>query len=465
MRNHVVMAAMGLWQVAAYAKAEPSFAWADAERELKGRRRHKRRTLPSWLDDLEEYRQQTDTDSFGLGDVSSEDPDRDDNNNKQYHDTPESGELLAPFIDFQGKGGGSSPKQWSKGGGSPSDQWGNGRYPDKGGKGKSKGSGKGKEKSAKDKKGKGHGGEKSKKGKGKGKGYYDEKKPMPRPTRPIRPPPRPVPQPQPTPIRPVLPSAPTRPRPIIPPVATLRPVTAPMATTAPVPPPMRRPLQTRSPIVPTRRPVVRPTMSPTTRIVQTIPPTATATMTAPASAVDQVPIVPYYIAFVAPLADREPTEDEYLLIAQLTTLYFEEIFAALYENDPAVTFLRVQSNLTNTKFEADIPEPDFNLYMAFNTSVVFAAASRELPASADLFAIMDESIGTSYIVDYVWQAPETPFISAQEAILNPVNGTTTKSAAATSLTSRDYSLLNLAHRFILPGSRISASLFRPDDNT
>lgn len=171
---------------------------------------------------------------------------------------------------------------------------------------------------------------------------------------------------------------------------------------------------------------------------------------------------PYYIAFAAPLATREPTDDEYLLISQLTTLYFEEIFAAIYSNSSSVTFVRVDTLLDAVQYEAGIPDPAFNLYMAFDTAVIFSADS-VAPNATELFDIMQEAIGTSYIVNYVWQAPETsPFISTQDAVLNPLTMDIVPADGEAVVLPYAYTLLN--GRFELPESKISTGIFRQEDN-
>ena len=220
-------------------------------------------------------------------------------------------------------------------------------------------------------------------------------------------------------------------------------------------------------VVPTTAPTAvangseAPPAAPTVAIAApsaTVTPVATAPGTAAVVINQAVPVMPYYIAFAAPSADREPTDDEYLLITQLTTLYFEEIFAAVYTANQTIKFVQVDTVLDSAQYQAGIPEAKFNIYMAFNTSIIFAPDSA-LPSATDLFDIMDEAIGTSYVVNYVWQAPETPFVSTQEAVLNPLALDIIPVKGKMANSPDVYS--QLQGRFILPGSKISASIFRP----
>jgi hypothetical protein len=161
------------------------------------------------------------------------------------------------------------------------------------------------------------------------------------------------------------------------------------------------------------------------------------------------------------------------LITQLTTSFFEELFASIYNSD-SLLFLRVDTVLASNQYQASIPSPEYNIYMAFNTSIIFGPAndqslvSEELPPGQALLDIMNESIGTSYIVNYVWQATETPFISTQDVILNP--SPVTENNVATNTTdqlkienSKSEKFNDLQGRFILPGSKISKRVFRPDE--
>jgi hypothetical protein len=181
-----------------------------------------------------------------------------------------------------------------------------------------------------------------------------------------------------------------------------------------------------------------------------------------------VPVPAYYIAFSAPLAEREPTDDEYLLLTQLTTMYFEQRLAAQYQVDPVV-FERVDTVLVDDQYLATTtPDLPYNIYLTFNTSVVFAprdgASASALPSGQALLDIMDGAIGASYIVNYVWQATETPFISTNDVSLNsvPVIQPMDDVASSPVEAAKANRLEDWTGRFVLPGgSRISSHAFHP----
>jgi hypothetical protein len=247
------------------------------------------------------------------------------------------------------------------------------------------------------------------------------------------------------------------------PFDTLAPTRAPQAqkiTFAPVPPPANNNMSVSAPAASPETPASVP-IGPVSLPVQ-----------GPSSE-RKVQVPSYYIAFSASMADREPTDDEYALIAQLTTTYFEQIFAAQYKVDP-ILFERVDTILVEDQYLAISTTPDlpYNIYMTFNTSVVFApsssASATSLPSGPELLDIMDGAIGASYIVNYVWQATETPFISTNDVSLNSVPlvkpmdvANSQVEAAKANLNSLDH----LAGRFVLPGgSRISSNEFRPEND-
>jgi hypothetical protein len=193
----------------------------------------------------------------------------------------------------------------------------------------------------------------------------------------------------------------------------------------------------------------------------TVAPAPTGTTNAPAPS-NAVKIRQYFIAYEAPLSTQEPTDDEYQTITQLTTAYFDEIFTAQYSGNSNTVFDAVQTILDSTKYQAGIPTENFNIYMAFNSSVVFKAGS-SLPTEPELFDIMQASIGTTYIVNWVWQASDTQFISTQAVIMDEV-AVPGNSTAMSSKTSA-YNFGQLEGKFVLPKSKITTDIFREEAYT
>jgi len=284
---------------------------------------------------------------------------------------------------------------------------------------------------------------------------------------------------------------------------TFAPFSTPAPTSAPIT--VGQP-STSTPVVSTIAPVmgVPDSLAPVT--ASTAAPTST---TAPVPQFQTVNIQPYYIAYAASAAQREPTEEEYQQMANLTTLYFEEVLGTMYSNaEPdfgVVSFTKfdsVVSSIDSTQYNAGIPEEKYNLYISFETEVVFSTESTIIPEASELFDIMQEAISPTYIVNYVWQLPESPFISTQEVLMEAVQVLEIVTASDTDFGTggiggdgtddafgvgsisgrtstqhhdnltfgqglaldRDFSNSTLRERFILPGSIIKNTIFRQDDN-
>ena len=72
-----------------------------------------------------------------------------------------------------------------------------------------------------------------------------------------------------------------------------------------------------------------------------------------------------------------------------------------------------------TRFEAGIPDDRFNLYIDLDATAIFETDSQVVPTPEELYAILEDAMGPSFIVNIVWQAPNTIWISAYESILGP----------------------------------------------
>lgn len=186
-----------------------------------------------------------------------------------------------------------------------------------------------------------------------------------------------------------------------------------------------------------------------------------------------MPVAPFSIAFAAPNATRAPTGDEYARVTQITALYFDGIYAARYatynaSDAAALVFVQVNLTLDEVRYEAGIPSADYNIYMAFASAVEFGPGSAPLPSAADLFTALQNSIGTTYIVDYVWQVPDSPFASTQDAVLNPLvvappSSQMAAAAAAVGAGQHHPAYAALQGRFVLPGSKIPIDIFRTNE--
>ena len=149
----------------------------------------------------------------------------------------------------------------------------------------------------------------------------------------------------------------------------------------------------------------RPTLPLTTN-----PPTAD-------TGVRRIRVEPFYIGFEAPAPERAPVQDEYDYIVQLTTLYFEEIFATLYR-DAEFSFDVIELTLLYTGFETGFPEERFTIYMEFGADMIFSAITDDtvdLPAGTDMLEVMIGAVDETYVVQYIWTAErESPFFRTQD---------------------------------------------------
>lgn len=217
--------------------------------------------------------------------------------------------------------------------------------------------------------------------------------------------------------------------------------------------------------------MMQPTQTPT--LLTTALPTSVPT---PDNGIRRIAIPRTYIAYMAPDTERPPTAPETLFVVQLTTLYFEEIFAALYR-DSDFSFERVELDLISNLYDKAMPEERFNIYLEVDTSFIFQIVNDtvELPQVSDIFSQMIAAIDTKYIMDYVWQVPrDSPFFKTQEvvtgavAVARPSTDETEPRAKEQNLTASNTtsnftlseSVKQLEDRFILPGSRLPAGLFR-----
>jgi hypothetical protein len=124
----------------------------------------------------------------------------------------------------------------------------------------------------------------------------------------------------------------------------------------------------------------------------------------------------FFIAFAAPDATREPTEAEYAQMVNLTESFFNAALSAMFANDPARMFERVDMNLDNTLFNSSIPADRFNIYMEFDTAALVFTPDSTPPTAEEAFALLRDSISQDYIVQYVRSATDTPFVSTNEVV-------------------------------------------------
>jgi hypothetical protein len=125
-----------------------------------------------------------------------------------------------------------------------------------------------------------------------------------------------------------------------------------------------------------------------------------------------VRVTDYYIAFVAPAATREPTEDEYNEMLRRITEYFVDIFTAM--NDADTEFVSIDSSIDFRLYGDGAVIPRFNIYMNFDFSNFIYTETSVVPTVAEIFDILRYSINQEFILDIVRTYTGTPFESTNE---------------------------------------------------
>ena len=198
-------------------------------------------------------------------------------------------------------------------------------------------------------------------------------------------------------------------------VTTLAPV---LPTFTPQPTEAQRPLTSApttdvSAATPTAAPA-SPTFAPTSEVT---PGTATAAPTfsdsgmitiAPTSdgsAFVRVKLTDYYIALVVPALEEEPSQEVVESLFNVTTQFWIDSFETYYA-DSDIQFRGLDNTIVEFLYDADLPEPGFNMYFEWNTVVLYELESPVPPRPAETFGIMANADLVSYILDYVRTIPE-----------------------------------------------------------
>jgi len=116
----------------------------------------------------------------------------------------------------------------------------------------------------------------------------------------------------------------------------------------------------------------------------------------------------YYLAFDTSdtTAEREPTEEEYNQLVNLTTIFLDEFFTDFYDGNPDVTFLGLELEIDFTAFEDDIPEEvdeRYNIFIDFSFADLAFTLDSTPPPASELFSILRTALVESE--DYIRNVP------------------------------------------------------------
>ena len=123
----------------------------------------------------------------------------------------------------------------------------------------------------------------------------------------------------------------------------------------------------------------------------------------------------FFMAYVAPGA-VEPTEDQYAQLVDVTNDFFTDTLTAMFATDPAVTFLRTESTLGFSLFNASIPAERFNIYTDYDYTDLIYTTNSTPPDAAASFILLRDSINRDYITAYVRTLTDTPFVTTNEVV-------------------------------------------------
>jgi hypothetical protein len=132
--------------------------------------------------------------------------------------------------------------------------------------------------------------------------------------------------------------------------------------------------------------------------------------------VQRVRVEDFFLAYVVPGATADPTPDQYAQLVQVTNDFFTDTLTTMFAGSNEVTFLRTESTLGFTLFEAGIPAARFNVYTDYNYTDLIYTANSTPPDAAASFVILRDSIDAAYITDYVRSLTDSPFLSTNEVI-------------------------------------------------
>jgi hypothetical protein len=131
-----------------------------------------------------------------------------------------------------------------------------------------------------------------------------------------------------------------------------------------------------------------------------------------------VRVTDYYIAFNAPNATREPTEKEYNEMNRRITAYFAKVLMNIYEDDPKIEFISMNSSIDFTRYgaEAGIFLNGYNIIMSYSFSDVtfrtLTESSVVVPSAPQISSRWRYSTNYNYFISLVPRTyTGTPFES------------------------------------------------------
>ena len=145
---------------------------------------------------------------------------------------------------------------------------------------------------------------------------------------------------------------------------------------------------------------------------------------------ETVETVPLYMAFnTSIINDDEPTEDEFRMLQNYATQFFDAYLEEEYTTRFPDKFLQLTMVLDWTKHNAGIPEPHFNVYAAFSSVTAHFDVCREgarecyhAPPHRDILLLdLQKAVKTDRFLQGLRGMNGTSFEGTWEAVLHPVS--------------------------------------------
>jgi hypothetical protein len=119
------------------------------------------------------------------------------------------------------------------------------------------------------------------------------------------------------------------------------------------------------------------------------------------------------LAYVIPLLDTEPTEEEVAGLVDVTEQFWDEFFEQFYDGT-GIMYRGIELVVDGAFFNAGIPDERFDYYINFNTTVLYEDNPLTLPNPIETFEIMASADFGDYVRRFVRTQPA--FNSASEVV-------------------------------------------------
>jgi uncharacterized surface protein with fasciclin (FAS1) repeats len=174
---------------------------------------------------------------------------------------------------------------------------------------------------------------------------------------------------------------------------------------------------------PTITPSVPPTITPSAipTIAPSVPPTSITPSAPPSMSTIQINVNRrFYFAFSSG-STIEPTADEYEQLRLITIMYYNDYIRRTFAvTRPLTEFIEWNTTLSNTMFNAGIPNMRFNIYAEYSmTTTIYTANSQNIPTPIEFLTTLKEGFLIEYLLN-VTMLIGTPFEFVVEGMFSTI---------------------------------------------